>query len=51
MAQISVEIIRLTGSLLLGNLHLFINLANGHLAKDIDALMPWAYAPTAITSQ
>jgi transposase len=30
---------------------LFIKLANGHLAKDIDALMPWAYAPTAITSQ
>jgi transposase len=29
----------------------FIKLANGHLAKDIDALMPWAYAPTAITSQ
>jgi len=26
----------------------FIKLANGHLAKDIDALMPWAYAPTAI---
>ncbi|MCK3781223.1 IS66 family transposase [Ensifer sesbaniae] len=23
---------------------LFISLANGHLAKDIDALMPWAYA-------
>lgn len=23
---------------------LFICLANGHLAKDIDALMPWAYA-------
>jgi len=22
---------------------LFIRLANGHLAKDIDALMPWAY--------
>lgn len=22
---------------------LFISLANGHLAKDIDALMPWAY--------
>jgi transposase len=30
---------------------LFIKLANGHLANDIDALMPWAYAPTAITSQ
>ena len=30
---------------------LFIKLANGHLAKDIDALMPWAYAPTAITSE
>ncbi|WP_431324762.1 IS66 family transposase [Rhizobium sp. YTU87027] len=27
---------------------LFISLANGHLAKDIDALMPWAYAqPTS----
>jgi transposase len=23
---------------------LFISIANGHLAKDIDALMPWAYA-------
>ena len=23
---------------------LFISLANGHLAKDIEALMPWAYA-------
>jgi len=30
---------------------LFIKLANGHLAKDIDALMPWAYAPTDITSE
>ena len=24
---------------------LFTRLANGHLAKDIDALMPWAYIP------
>jgi transposase len=23
---------------------IFIRLANGHLDKDIDALMPWAYA-------
>ena len=30
---------------------LFIKLADGHLAKDIDALMPWAYAQTAITSE
>jgi transposase len=30
---------------------LFIKLANSHLAKDIGALTPWAYAPTAITSQ
>ena len=30
---------------------LCIKLANGHLAKDIDALMPWAYAKTAITSE
>jgi hypothetical protein len=28
-----------------------IKLVNGHLAKDIDALMPCAYAPTAITSE
>jgi transposase len=27
--------------------NLFIKLANGHLAKDIDALMPWACTPTA----
>lgn len=26
---------------------LFTRLANGHLDKDIDALMPWAYIPTA----
>ena len=26
---------------------LCIKLANGHLARDIDALMPWAYAQTA----
>ena len=25
-------------------LDLFTKLANGHLDKDIDALMPWAYA-------
>jgi len=30
---------------------LFTKLANGHLDKDINALMPWAYAPTAITSE
>lgn len=23
---------------------LFTKLANGHLARDIDVLMPWAYA-------
>ena len=26
-------------------LDLFTQLANGHLDKDIDALMPWAYIP------
>lgn len=26
---------------------LFTKLANGHLYKDIDALMPWAYAKAA----
>ena len=26
---------------------LFTRLANGHLDKDIDALMPWAYSPAA----
>jgi transposase len=30
---------------------IFIKLANGHLAKDINTLMPWAYAPTDITSE
>ena len=30
---------------------LFIRLAHGHLAKDIDALMPWAYARQTIASQ
>ena len=30
---------------------LFISLANGHLAKDIDALMPWAYAQRIRASQ
>jgi transposase len=30
---------------------LFTSLANGHLDKDIDALMPWAYAAAPIPSQ
>ena len=30
---------------------LFTRLANGHLAKDIDALMPWAYAARIEASQ
>ncbi|EHK57094.1 IS66 family transposase [Allomesorhizobium alhagi] len=30
---------------------LFISLANGHLATDIDALMPWAYAHRISASQ
>jgi transposase len=30
---------------------LFIRLANGHLAKDIDALMPWAYMAASRPSQ
>jgi transposase len=30
---------------------LFTRLANGHLAKDIDALLPWAYAKQTIASQ
>lgn len=30
---------------------LFISIANGHLAKDIDALMPWAYAQRISASQ
>ena len=30
---------------------LFTKLANGHLDKDIDALMPWAYAAVPIPSQ
>jgi transposase len=30
---------------------IIIKLANGHLAKDTDTLMPWAYAPTDITSE
>ena len=30
---------------------LFTSIANGHLDKDIDALMPWAYAAAAKTSQ
>lgn len=30
---------------------LFTRLANGHLAKDIDALMPWAYAARVKSSQ
>ena len=31
--------------------NLFTRLANGHLAKDIDALMPWAYAARIKASQ
>ncbi|MDX0992725.1 transposase, partial [Sinorhizobium medicae] len=31
--------------------NLFTRLANGHLAKDIDALMPWAYAARIQASQ
>ena len=30
---------------------LFTRLANGHPAKDIDALMPWAHAKQTIASQ
>jgi transposase len=30
---------------------LFTKLANGHLDKDIDALMPWAYAAVPVPSQ
>ena len=30
---------------------LFTRLANGHPEKDIDALMPWAYAAASQTSQ
>lgn len=30
---------------------LFISLANGHLSKDIDALMPWAHAQRINASQ
>ncbi|WP_186400806.1 IS66 family transposase [Stappia sp. P2PMeth1] len=30
---------------------LFTSLANGHLAKDIDTLMPWAYAQRTSASQ
>ncbi|WXL51162.1 transposase domain-containing protein (plasmid) [Rhizobium sp. T1470] len=30
---------------------LFTRLAHGHLAKDIDALMPWAYAARIKASQ
>ncbi|ABL71386.1 hypothetical protein PDE01_40880 [Paracoccus denitrificans] len=30
---------------------LFTKLANGHLDKDIDALMPWAYAAAPHSSQ
>ena len=29
---------------------LFTKLANGHLSKDIDALMPWTYAEKTMTS-
>jgi transposase len=28
---------------------LLTKLANGHLDKDIDALMPWAYAKQTVT--
>ena len=30
---------------------LFTSLANGHLDKDIDALMPWAHAQATQSSQ
>ena len=30
---------------------LFTKLANGHLDKDINELMPWAYAAATKTSQ
>ena len=30
---------------------LFISIANGHPAKDIDALMPWAYTQRLIPSK
>lgn len=30
---------------------LFTKLANGHLKKDIDDLMPWAYAQQNTTSE
>ena len=32
-----------------GAVDLFTRLANGHLDKNIDALMPWAYIPAAQT--
>ena len=32
-------------------LYLFTRLAQGHLSKDIDALMPWAYAASSNPSQ
>ena len=32
-------------------LYLFTRLAQGHLNKDIDALMPWAYAASSTPSQ
>ena len=31
--------------------HLFTSLAQGHLNKHIDALMPWAYAASSNPSQ
>ena len=34
-----------------GALRIFTSLANGHLEKDIDALMPWAQLPPAKASQ
>jgi transposase len=30
---------------------LFISIANGQPAKDIDALMPWAYSQRIISSE
>ena len=30
---------------------LFVSIANGHPAKDIDALMPWAYTQHLIPSK
>jgi transposase len=30
---------------------LFISIAHGHPAKDIDALIPWAYSQRVISSE